>query len=160
MLEDELEATLDGVLEASLEATLDGALEATLEGALDEATLEGALDEATLDGVLEATLELLPLTGPYGAGRVLQVLREIQLWFCSQPQPLWVVEHSGYKVPYQLHWPPELLLVVLDAAELTVLLAAEEVLPPVPQTEPVTVGDSALPPFLSTWKPNSTVWPG
>ena len=73
--------------------------------------------------------------------------------------------HKGYKVPYQLHCPPVLLLgleldATEEATELTVLLAADDWLPLLPQTAPLTVGFSALPPFLLTWKPNSTVWPG
>ena len=95
------------------------------------------------------------------------MLAEIQLRFCSQPQPLWVEVHKGYKVPYQLHcWPPVVgvledefgarlvgvLLATLDAEEL--------VTPPPEQTAPFTVGVSAEPPFLLTWNPNDTVCPG
>lgn len=92
-------------------------------------------------------------------------------------------------MPYQLHcWPPvatELLLTATDEELLTLLTGVDEELTtlltgaedelltllicvdedaedgvPPPQILPVTVGRSALPPRLSTWKPNSTVWPG
>jgi hypothetical protein len=95
------------------------------------------------------------------------VLREIQLRFCSQPQPLWVVAHKGYKVPYQLHcWPPVLLLLddagalELAGTLLVTLDAAEELVTAPEQTAPLTVGVSAEPPFLLTWKPKETVCPG
>ena len=58
-------------------------------------------DEGTLLELL--TLDAEPPTTPYGAGCEAQVLVAIQLVLFSQPQPLWVVPHSGYKVPYQLH---------------------------------------------------------
>lgn len=77
-------------------------------------------------------------------------------------------------VPYQLHcWPLtaletlELLALLLTTAieeELLALLGAtdetgvDEALPP--QILPVIAGRSALPPRLSTWKPNCTLWPG
>lgn len=51
----------------------------------------------TLEEELLATeeeLEVLPSTTPYGAGCELQVLRAIQLRFCSHPQPLAVVVHK------------------------------------------------------------------
>lgn len=101
-------------------------------------------------------------------------MRAIQLWLFSQPQPLWVVTHRGYNVPYQLHcWPlttelefAELeLSIALDkelAAELRRLLeavtldGAEELVTP-EHTAPVTVGTSATPPFLFTWKPKATL---
>ena len=87
-LDDELLATrLELLLEAGAELEL---LDAGLE--LDE-----GLELAGLE------LEVPPPTMPQGAGCELQVLREIQLRFCSHPQPLWVVTHSGYSVPYQLH---------------------------------------------------------
>lgn len=71
-------------------------------------------------------------------------------------------------MPYQLHCCP---LTTLDATELltatddellTLLtameLGADDLAPP--QILPVTTGRSALPPRLSTWKPNCTLWPG
>jgi hypothetical protein len=73
-------------------------------------------------------------------------------------------------VPYQLHcWPlttelralleTELLGTVLGALdEITLERAAELVTPE--QTLPVTCGTSALPPFLLTWTPKATLWPG
>lgn len=85
-----------------------------------------------------------------------------------------MLTHNGYTVPYQLHcWPPvatelllttgvdeELLLVLTGGWEeelLTLLTGvedgAEDTLLP-PQILPVIVGRSALPPRLSTWKPN------
>jgi len=44
-----------------------------------------------------ATDEVVPQadTTPKGAGWVLQVLRAMQLFWSSQPQPLWVVTHTG-----------------------------------------------------------------
>ena len=49
----------------------------------------------------------------------------IQFLLFSQPHPLAVVTHTGYKVPYQLHcWPPAVLLEL--AAELAVELVATE----------------------------------
>ena len=78
---------------------------ATLELAILELTrLELATDDEllleliALDGVLDATLEgadeAAP-TIPNGAGWLVQVRAEIQLLLFSQPQPLWVVTHSG-----------------------------------------------------------------
>ena len=85
----------DALLATRLELLLDAGAELEL---LD-AGLE--LDEGLELAGLE--LEVPPPTMPQGAGCELLVLREIQLRFCSHPQPLWVVTHSGYKVPYQLH---------------------------------------------------------
>lgn len=88
---------------------------------------------------------------------MLQVLAEIQLRFCSQPQPLWVEVHSGYSVPYQLHWPPVAGVLEELGALLFTALDAEELVTLPEQTAPLTVGVSVTPPFLSTWKPKETV---
>lgn len=93
------------------------------------------------------------------------MLAAIQLRFCSQPQPLWVVAHTAYKVPYQLHcWPlvlgAEDELGALLAGALLLTLGAEELVVLPEHTAPFTVGLSAEPPFLSTWKPKETDWPG
>ena len=76
---------------------------------LDElATTDDELLELVVELLLETEFsdELLAAvspTMPQGAGCDSQVERAIQLRFCSQPQPLWVVTQRGYKVPYQLH---------------------------------------------------------
>ena len=72
------------VLEEELELLLDDELE-LLELELLEELL---LDEELLE-------EEPPPTTPYGAGWDSQVLREIQLWLFSQPQPLCVFRHKG-----------------------------------------------------------------
>jgi hypothetical protein len=61
--------------------------------------LERELD--TEDGALDETPQT-PVT-PNGEGWLAQVVLEIQLLLFSYPQPLAVVTHNGYKVPYQLH---------------------------------------------------------
>lgn len=75
---------------------------ATLLLRLEELLLLILLDEDTTlltteleleSGVLLAELPLPSM--PKGAGCAAQVLREIQLWLFSQPQPLWVVTQSG-----------------------------------------------------------------
>lgn len=91
----------------------------------EDELLEDELD----DELLLDELELPPLTIPHGAGCPLQVLLPIQLLEFSQPQPESMVWQSGYKVPYQLHWPPALawpeeLLDELD--ELLVVELVEE----------------------------------
>lgn len=79
----------------------------------DELELE-LLDEEELELLLEDELELLdeeldePPTTPYGGTgcSFSQVLREMQLWPFSKPQPLCMFWHSGYNVPHQLHCSP------------------------------------------------------
>ena len=81
-------------------------------------------------------------------------------------------------MPYQLHcWPltvelGALLEILLDdrgtllddsITELTEDLLLEtptEELATREQTAPVTTGTSPAPPFLLTWNPNETLWPG
>jgi|UPI000682F594 hypothetical protein len=46
-----------------------------------------------------------------------------------------------------------------EGAELATLDELEEGVPPV-QAAPFTVGRSTVPPLVTPWKPNSTVWPG
>lgn len=91
-----------------------------------------------------------------------------------------MLTHNGYRVPYQLHWPPltteeddELTTLELedtteledtllrdDELELTTLdELTEELVPPV-HAAPFTVGLSTVPLLVTPWKPNSTVCPG
>lgn len=112
----------------------------------DELLLEDELEllldelELLLDDELELLDEELPPTTPYGAGCDSQVLREIQLCWFSQPQPLCVVIHKGYSVPYQLHCSPVPPLeldddeLLLDELELDELLDDDEELEPPPLT--------------------------
>ena len=91
----------------------------------------------------------------------IQVVRAIQLLLFSQPQPLCVVTHKGYKVPYQLHCcapllPTELELStigieLLERDELTggILEGVEDACVPA-QIAPVSTGISVAPPRLST----------
>lgn len=46
-----------------------------------------------------------------------------------------------------------------DGAELTTLDELDDGVPPA-QAAPFTVGLSTVPPLVTPWKPNSTVWPG
>lgn len=74
-------------------------------------------------------------------------------------------------MPYQLHCPPEttgaLLLereevvtVALEGVD-ELVIATDELVVVVPeQIAPVSVGTSAEPPRLSTWKPKVALWPG
>lgn len=88
------------------------------------------------------------------------MVRAIQLLLFSQPQPLSVEVHKGYKVPYQLHCPPlaaaldelarlDIVGLLDDAGALELLTDIDELLPPL-QISPLTTGCSAAPPFLST----------
>lgn len=52
------------------------------------------------------------------------------------------------------------MLEELTGVLLAVLEAAEEVVPLPEQTAPFKLGVSAEPPFLSTWMPKETDWPG
>lgn len=63
------------------------------------------LDEAGRDEEERTELAVAPTT-PKGAGCAAQVVRLTQLLLPSQPQPVWVVTHSGYTLPYQLHCDP------------------------------------------------------
>lgn len=96
-----------------------------------------------------------------------------------------MVTHKGYSVPYQLHccaaqllwpvllddWLDELLELdeLLDDGTRDELLLEDELLTDdelelledaAPQILPLMAGCSAAPPFLFTWKPNSTRCPG
>lgn len=82
-----------------------------------ELLLETILELELLDTGAELD-DAVPPTIPKGEGCELQVLLEIQLRLLSQPQPLWVVVHSGYSVPYQLHCCPAGALELLDEAML------------------------------------------
>jgi hypothetical protein len=80
---------------------------------LELRTEEIATDELLEIAARELELELagvelvgVPLTTPKGAGCALQVLRAMQLCWFSQPQPLAVVTHKPYCVPYQLQRSP------------------------------------------------------
>jgi hypothetical protein len=179
-----LELELDELLFVDDEELLTGDDEALLD-ITEELELITLLDDTvTLDEDDEWLLtrldELFPPTMPQGLGCELHVLAAMQLRFCSHPQPLCVVVHSEYRVPYQLHCWPEITLdwllddIALDdeleiVAELldkdTLLerdedemLLADEVVPL--HGLPLIVGISAAPPFLLTWKPNSTRCPG
>ena len=72
---------------------------------LDEAGRDELLDEAGRDEEERTELAVAPTT-PKGAGCAAQVVRLTQLLLPSQPQPVWVVTHSGYTLPYQLHCDP------------------------------------------------------
>lgn len=87
---------------------------------LEELLERGALLE--LGALLDlGALELTPphTKPPWLDGWVVQVLLEMQLLLFSQPQPLVVVTHDGYTVPYQLHWHWPLLPELLATLEAT-----------------------------------------
>ena len=116
---------------------LDDELELLLEEELDELFEELLLEEDELELLEE---EPPPLTTPYGGTgwSFSQVLRDMQLWPFSQPQPLCVFWHNGYSVPHQLHCsPPPLPEVLLEdeLLELDELLLEDELEPPPPLTE-------------------------
>ncbi len=182
---DELERELGAIEELVLGTELDVVATLELLGATDERELGaielvvatdellGATDERELGAteLVVATDELLGITDEreleLGAmledppTTLIQVEREIQLLLFSQPQPLWVLTHSGYKVPYQLHCcPPLLITLELELLRIGVELreelvvgmldGADELVTVPEQILPVTLGISAAPPRLST----------
>ena len=108
-----------------------------------------------------------PVT-PKGEGWLVQVAGEIQLRLFSYPQPLVVVTHRGYTVPYQLHCCTQAALVeeeltddgvadlddedtddgVDDLDDGATEDGAEEETGPPEHTAPFIVGRSSAPPFL------------
>jgi hypothetical protein len=139
---------------------------ATLELLGLELDVAGTLELLGLELDVAGTLELAGAELDDSPTTLVQVEREIQLLLFSQPQPLCVVTHKGYKVPYQLHCCPPLLFAELELTELELtttgtellerdelvvgtLEGVEETAAP-EQIAPVTVGISAEPPRLST----------
>jgi hypothetical protein len=171
---DELERELGAIEELVLGTELDVVATLELLGATDERELGaielvvatdellGATDERELGAteLVVATDELLAMLEDPPT-TLIQVEREIQLLLFSQPQPLWVLTHSGYKVPYQLHCcPPLLITLELELLRIGVELreelvvgmldGADELVTVPEQILPVTLGISAAPPRLST----------
>lgn len=136
-------------LELVAGAELDERMELELVAGADE--LERLVVMITLD-------ELPQLVRPYGAGWLVQVVRDTQLLPFSYPQPLVVVTHTGCRLPYQLHCCKQACKLD-ELEEFTTgadeddlagaddeVLGTEDVGPE--QTAPLIVGISAAAPFL------------